>query len=192
MTGTALTEAEEFHKIYRLDVVSIPTNRNLIRQDNEDRVYRSEKEKWTNILDEIKAVSDLGRPVLVGTTSVEKSEMLSNMLKRKYGIDHEVLNAKNHEREAQIIALAGQQHKQRPRRAGGQRDGRHEHGRPRHRHQAPARHVLRRDLHARRQAGRRDVRGRAAHHRRPPGGARRHGPAVEGPAPRTRASTCSS
>jgi preprotein translocase subunit SecA len=111
MTGTALTEAEEFHKIYKLDVVSIPTNRPLIRQDNEDRVYRSEKEKWTNILDEIKAVSDLGRPVLVGTTSVEKSEMLSNMLKRKYGIDHEVLNAKNHEREAQIIALAGQQHR---------------------------------------------------------------------------------
>ncbi len=111
MTGTALTEAEEFHKIYRLDVVSIPTNRQLVRQDNEDRVYRSEKEKWTNILDEIKAVSELGRPVLVGTTSVEKSEMLSTELKRKYGIDHEVLNAKNHEREAQIVALAGQQHK---------------------------------------------------------------------------------
>jgi preprotein translocase subunit SecA len=110
MTGTALTEAEEFHKIYRLDVVSIPTNRPVIRQDNEDRVYRTEKEKWTNILDEIKAVSELGRPVLVGTTSVEKSEMLSAMLKRKYGIEHEVLNAKNHEREAQIVALAGQQH----------------------------------------------------------------------------------
>ncbi len=111
MTGTALTEAEEFHKIYRLDVVSIPTNRQLVRQDNEDRVYRSEKEKWTAILDEIKAVSELGRPVLVGTTSVEKSERLSNDLKRKFGIDHEVLNAKNHEREAQIIALAGQQHR---------------------------------------------------------------------------------
>ncbi len=110
MTGTALTEAEEFHKIYKLDVVSIPTNRQLVRQDNEDRVYRSEKEKWTAILDEIKAVSELGRPVLVGTTSVEKSEMLSHLLKRKYGIDHEVLNAKNHEREAQIVALAGQQH----------------------------------------------------------------------------------
>ena len=111
MTGTASTEAEEFHKIYRLDVVSIPTNRPLVRQDNEDRVYRSEKEKWTAILDEIKAVSDLGRPVLVGTTSVEKSEMLSGLLKRKYGVDHEVLNAKNHEREAQIIAIAGQQHR---------------------------------------------------------------------------------
>ena len=111
MTGTALTEAEEFHKIYRLDVVSIPTNRPVVRQDNEDRVYRSEKEKWDSILDEIKAISDLGRPVLVGTTSVEKSEMLSEKLRRKFGVDHEVLNAKNHEREAQIVALAGQQHR---------------------------------------------------------------------------------
>jgi preprotein translocase subunit SecA len=113
MTGTALTEAEEFNKIYRLDVVSIPTNRQLIRMDNEDRVYRTEQEKWTAILDEIKEVSETGRPVLVGTTSVEKSEMLSNMLKRKFGVDHEVLNAKNHEREAQIVALAGLQHKNR-------------------------------------------------------------------------------
>jgi preprotein translocase subunit SecA len=111
MTGTAQTEAEEFNKIYRLDVVSIPTNRQVIRQDNEDRVYRTEQEKWSAILDEIKDASETGRPVLVGTTSVEKSEMLSMMLKRKYGIDHEVLNAKNHEREAQIVALAGQQHK---------------------------------------------------------------------------------
>ena len=113
MTGTAQTEAEEFSKIYQLDVVSIPTNRPVIRQDNEDRVYRTEQEKWTAILDEIKEVSALGRPVLVGTTSVEKSEMLSQMLKRKYGIDHEVLNAKNHEREAQIVAIAGQQHSDR-------------------------------------------------------------------------------
>jgi preprotein translocase subunit SecA len=111
MTGTAQTEAEEFDKIYKLDVVSIPTNRPVIRMDNEDRVYRSEKEKWDAILDEIKAVSELGRPVLVGTTSVEKSEVLSTMLQRKYGVDHEVLNAKNHEREAQIVALAGQQHR---------------------------------------------------------------------------------
>ena len=110
MTGTAQTEAEEFSKIYELDVVSIPTNRPVIRQDNEDRVYRTEPEKWAAILDEIKDASELGRPVLVGTTSVEKSEMLSQMLKRKYGIEHEVLNAKNHEREAQIVALAGQQH----------------------------------------------------------------------------------
>jgi preprotein translocase subunit SecA len=111
MTGTAQTEAEEFHKIYRLDVVTIPTNRKVVRADHEDRVYRTEREKWDNILEEIKETSDKGRPILVGTTSVEKSEMLANMLKRKYGIDHEVLNAKFHEREAQIIALAGQQHK---------------------------------------------------------------------------------
>ena len=111
MTGTALTEAEEFSKIYRLDVVSIPTNRKVIRQDYEDRVYRKEREKWESIIDEIKSYSEAGRPVLVGTTSVEKSEMLSNMLKRKHGVEHEVLNAKYHEREAQIVALAGQTHK---------------------------------------------------------------------------------
>jgi len=110
MTGTAQTEAEEFNKIYRLEVVTIPTNRPVIRQDNEDRVYRKEREKWEAIIDEIKSYSDAGRPVLVGTTSVEKSEMLSNMLKRKYGVQHEVLNAKYHEREAHIVALAGQQH----------------------------------------------------------------------------------
>ncbi len=111
MTGTAQTEAEEFGKIYRLDVVTIPTNRPVVRDDNEDRVYRTEREKWDSIIEEIKDISDKGRPVLVGTTSVEKSEMLSNMLKRKYGIDHEVLNAKYHEREAQIVAVAGQNHK---------------------------------------------------------------------------------
>ena len=110
MTGTAQTEAEEFQKIYKLEVVTIPTNRPIIRQDNEDRVYRKEREKWDAIIDEIKAFSEVGRPVLVGTTSVEKSEMLSTMLRRKYGIDHEVLNAKYHEREAHIVALAGQTH----------------------------------------------------------------------------------
>ncbi|HTL30891.1 MAG TPA: SEC-C metal-binding domain-containing protein, partial [Tepidisphaeraceae bacterium] len=81
-----------------------------IREDNEDRVYRTEPEKWQAIIDEIKEISDAGRPVLVGTTSVEKSEMLSQLLKRKYGVEHEVLNAKYHEREAQIVALAGMQH----------------------------------------------------------------------------------
>jgi preprotein translocase subunit SecA len=111
MTGTAQTEAEEFSKIYRLEVVTIPTNRPIIRQDHEDRVYRKEAEKWEAIIEEIKLHSDAGRPVLVGTTSVEKSEMLSNMLRRKHGIDHEVLNAKQHEREAHIVALAGQTHK---------------------------------------------------------------------------------
>jgi preprotein translocase subunit SecA len=110
MTGTAQTEAEEFSKIYKLEVVTIPTNRPLVRQDNEDRVYRKEGEKWEAIIDEIKLYSDSGRPVLVGTTSVEKSEMLSNMLKRKYGIEHEVLNAKFHERESHIVAFAGQTH----------------------------------------------------------------------------------
>jgi preprotein translocase subunit SecA len=110
MTGTAMTEAEEFTKIYGLEVVTIPTNRPIIRIDNEDRVYRTAKEKWESILEEIKEASDGGRPVLVGTTSVEKSEFLSTMLKRKYGIEHEVLNAKQHEREALIILKAGQQH----------------------------------------------------------------------------------
>ena len=111
MTGTAQTESEEFMKIYKLEVVTIPTNRPVVRKDNEDRVYRTEAEKWESILEEIKENSDAGRPVLVGTTSVEKSERLSRMLKQKYGIDHEVLNAKQHEREAHIIVLAGQQHK---------------------------------------------------------------------------------
>ena len=110
MTGTAQTEAEEFGKIYKLDVVTIPTNRPVIRDDNEDRIYRKENEKWESIIDEIKEISDKGRPVLVGTTSVEKSEMLSRHLTRKHGIEHEVLNAKQHEREAHIIVKAGQQH----------------------------------------------------------------------------------
>ena len=109
MTGTAQTEAEEFQKIYKLEVVTIPTNRKRIRADEEDRVYRTEPEKWNAIIEEIKEFSALGRPVLVGTTSVEKSEMLSIMLKRKYGIEHNVLNAKYHEREAEIVAEAGHQ-----------------------------------------------------------------------------------
>ncbi|MGH7213701.1 MAG: hypothetical protein ACREIT_02910 [Tepidisphaeraceae bacterium] len=110
MTGTAQTEAEEFTKIYKLDVVTIPTNRLCVRADHDDRIFRTEEEKWESIIEEIKEYSDEGRPVLVGTTSVEKSERLSGMLTRKYGIKHEVLNAKQHEREAHIVALAGQQH----------------------------------------------------------------------------------
>ena len=110
MTGTAQTEAEEFNKIYKLEVVTIPTNRKTIREDYDDRVYRSEREKWESIIDEIKVYSDAGRPVLVGTTSVEKSEMLSNMLTRKFGVQHEVLNAKHHEKEAVIVAMAGHTH----------------------------------------------------------------------------------
>jgi len=107
MTGTALTEATEFDKIYKLDVVAIPTNRPLIRTEYPDVVYRTEKEKFDAIEEEIVAQHATGRPVLVGTISIEKSERLSDRLKRR-GIRHEVLNAKHHEREAQIVAQAGQ------------------------------------------------------------------------------------
>ena len=108
MTGTAMTEADEFMKIYKLDVVKIPTNRALARLDKEDLIFMSEKAKWNAIVEQIKECSDRGQPVLVGTTSVEKSERLSQMLMRRHGIEHEVLNAKNHEREADIVVLAGQ------------------------------------------------------------------------------------
>ncbi len=106
MTGTAETEAAEFQKIYNLDVTVIPTNRPMIRIENPDVVYRTEEEKFRNAAKEIKEFQQRGQPVLVGTISVEKSEKLSNMLK-KQGIRHEVLNAKNHEREAFIVAQAG-------------------------------------------------------------------------------------
>ncbi len=106
MTGTADTEAAEFSKIYNLEVTVIPTNRPLIRLENPDVVYRTEDEKFRNAGKEIKALHDKGQPVLVGTISVEKSERLSNVLK-KMGVRHEVLNAKNHEREAHIVAQAG-------------------------------------------------------------------------------------
>jgi len=108
MTGTADTEATEFHEIYRLDVVVIPTNVPVQRNDFNDVVFLSEKDKWNAIIEEIKRFHDAGRPILVGTTSVEKSEMLSQMLTRKHGIRHEVLNAKQHEREADIVAKAGE------------------------------------------------------------------------------------
>ena len=107
MTGTADTEATEFHEIYHLDVVSIPTNLPIARFDRHDRVYLSQKDKWNAIVEEIKLFHDVGRPVLVGTTSVEKSEMVSRMLAQKYQIKHEVLNAKQHEREAEIVLGAG-------------------------------------------------------------------------------------
>lgn len=107
MTGTADTEAQEFHDIYHLDVVVIPTNVPVRRTDFNDMVYLSGKDKWGAIVDEIKAMHDLGRPVLVGTTSVERSETLSEMLSRKHTIKHDVLNAKQHEREANIIESAG-------------------------------------------------------------------------------------
>ncbi len=110
MTGTAMTEAEEFMKIYKLDVVTIPTNRKIQRMDQEDLIFMSEKAKWNAIVEKVKELHEKGQPVLVGTTSVEKSERLSNMLTRRWGIEHNVLNAKNHEREAEIIVEAGGQY----------------------------------------------------------------------------------
>ena len=106
MTGTAVTEASEFEHIYKLDVVVIPTNRDMVRQDRPDLVFRSAREKWDATVEEIEDCHKRGQPTLVGTLSIEKSEMLSGMLKRK-GIPHVVLNAKYHEREASIVAQAG-------------------------------------------------------------------------------------
>ncbi|MDI9570273.1 MAG: preprotein translocase subunit SecA [Pseudomonadota bacterium] len=107
MTGTADTEAEEFKKIYKLDVVVIPTNMPMIRADHNDVIYKTEKEKFHAAIEEIKEMHRQGRPVLVGTISIVKSELLSAMLTRA-GIKHHVLNAKHHEREAEIVAQAGQ------------------------------------------------------------------------------------
>jgi len=106
MTGTAKTEEEEFWKIYGLEVVVVPTNQPMIRRDLDDLIYRTETAKFKAIVEEIKRRTTLGQPVLVGTIAIEKSEVLSEMLKAE-GIEHEVLNAKHHEREAQIIAQAG-------------------------------------------------------------------------------------
>ena len=106
MTGTALTEAEEFHKIYTLEVVGVPTHRDMIRTDEADLVFRDEKAKFNALIDEVAEMQEAGRPVLVGTVSVEKSEILSAMLKRR-GIKHETLNAKFHEKESGIVAQAG-------------------------------------------------------------------------------------
>lgn len=106
MTGTAMTEANEFYKIYGLDVVAVPTNKALQRINHPDVIFCTEKEKWTAVVDEVKLVRKTGRPILVGTASVEKSEKLSEIFKRN-GIDHEVLNAKFVEREAEIVAQAG-------------------------------------------------------------------------------------
>ncbi len=106
MTGTADTEATEFKKIYGLDVVVVPPNMPMIRDDKPDRVYRTEKEKYNAIIDEIRELNEKNQPVLVGTISIEKSEKLSNLLKSR-GVFHNVLNAKYHEKEAQIVAEAG-------------------------------------------------------------------------------------
>jgi preprotein translocase subunit SecA len=106
MTGTAVTEAEEFHKIYKLDVVVIPTNKPMVRDDNGDRIYKTENGKFNAVAQEIEEVHKTGQPVLVGTVSIEKSERLGDLLKRK-GIPFNILNAKNHEKEATVIAEAG-------------------------------------------------------------------------------------
>jgi preprotein translocase subunit SecA len=106
MTGTASTEAEEFHKIYKLDVLSIPTHRPMVRVDGADLVYRQERAKYDGVVEEVIARHATGQPVLVGTVAIEKSEYLSQLLTRK-GVPHNVLNAKQHEREAQIVAEAG-------------------------------------------------------------------------------------
>jgi preprotein translocase subunit SecA len=106
MTGTAMTEAEEFHKIYNLEVVAIPTHRPMIRDDYPDLVYKNEAGKFNALIDEIEEMTQAGRPVLVGTVSVEKSEVLSTLLKRR-GIKHDTLNAKFHEKEAGVVAQAG-------------------------------------------------------------------------------------
>lgn len=107
MTGTAKTEEDEFRAIYNLDVVEMPTNKPMIRADHPDAVYKNKRGKFNAVVEEIAALHDKGQPVLVGTISIETSEMLSEMLKRR-GVRHEVLNAKYHEKEAQIVAQAGQ------------------------------------------------------------------------------------
>ncbi|MCL6625446.1 MAG: preprotein translocase subunit SecA [Alicyclobacillus shizuokensis] len=109
MTGTAKTEEKEFQEIYGMDVVVIPTNRPMIRQDLPDIIYKTERAKFNAVVEEIVRRHEKGQPVLVGTTSIDKSELLSGLLKRR-GIMHQVLNAKQHEREAEIIARAGQKH----------------------------------------------------------------------------------
>ena len=106
MTGTAMTESDEFNEIYSLDVVEIPTNKPMIRKDYDDVMYKTEKAKFNAIIEQVRACHEKGQPVLVGTVSIEKSEELSKALKRA-GIQHEVLNAKQHEREAEIVAQAG-------------------------------------------------------------------------------------
>ena len=122
MTGTAETEAAEFEKIYKLEIVVIPTNKPMLRLENPDVVYRTEKEKYKAVADDIAELHERKQPVLVGTTSIEKSERLSAILQRK-GVRHVVLNAKFHEREAEIVAQAG---------TAGDGDHLDQHGRPRH------------------------------------------------------------
>src|SRR6185436_8023968 len=106
MTGTAKTEEAEFNKVYRVGVITIPTHRPMVRMDQSDVIYKTEKAKYNAVVDDIVERNQLGQPVLVGTVSVEKSELLSQMLRRR-GVPHAVLNAKFHAKEAEIIAQAG-------------------------------------------------------------------------------------
>ncbi len=107
MTGTAMTESEEFHQIYKLDVVEIPSNRVIVRDDRSDRIYRNEAAKFKAIVAAVKELHEKGQPVLIGTASIEKNERLAGLLK-KAGVPHQILNAKNNEREAKIVAKAGE------------------------------------------------------------------------------------
>ncbi len=107
MTGTAMTESEEFHQIYKVDVVEVPSNRKLAREDRTDRIYRNEAAKFKAIVKEVKERQEVGQPVLIGTVSIEKNEKLSTLLKKE-GVSYQVLNAKNNEREAKIVAQAGE------------------------------------------------------------------------------------
>ena len=106
MTGTAITEAGEFWEIYKLDVMEIPTNRPIARKDHNDLIYKTKREKYNAVIDEVVKLSEAGRPVLIGTTSVEVSELLSRMLTMRK-VKHNVLNAKLHKKEAEIVAEAG-------------------------------------------------------------------------------------
>ena len=163
MTGTAQTEAAELHQTYKLGVVPIPTNRPMVREDQSDVIYKTEKAKFDAVVDDIAERHEAGQPVLVGTASVEKSEILAKFLLKR-GIPHEVLNAKNHAREA---------HDHRPGRAARRGHRGHQHGRPRYRH--PARRQPR--VHRRRDAaGPRSVaRRRRRRSTRPPGTTRSRG-----------------
>lgn len=107
MTGTALTESEEFHQIYKLDTIEIPSNRSIVRIDRPDRIYKTEKGKYRAIVKEVKVLHEKGQPVLLGTVSIEKNELLANLL-AKENVPHQILNAKNNEREATIVAKAGE------------------------------------------------------------------------------------
>ena len=126
MTGTAETEAAEFMSIYNLEVIVVPTNKDMVRDDQPDLIYKTEKEKYRAVVNHIKELHNEGRPVLVGTISIDASEALAKTL-AKQGVKHEVLNAKQHEREAEVVAQAGK-------RWGG--DDIHEHGRQGYRHRA--------------------------------------------------------